>query len=91
MGGWPRAIGAGLGFFIGGPIGAIAGYFIGGAMDGRGTRRNFGTPQYKSHILITSTLAFMAAIVKADHKVKNSEKEEVTTPSEVLRNAYTVE
>lgn len=76
MGGWSKAIGAGLGWFIGGPIGAMAGYFIGGAVGGTDQKR-FRNPEYRQHILFTNILAFMAAIVKADKKVTASEKREV--------------
>lgn len=79
MGGWSKAIGAGLGFFIGGPIGGIMGYFLVGALNPTGSRSTsvFSQPQYKQHILYTNILAFMAALIKADRKVTKTEKDEV--------------
>ncbi len=77
MGGWSKAIGAGLGFFMGGPIGMVAGYVIGGALGGPSGQRNFANPKYREHILFTNILAFMALVVKADNKVTASERKEV--------------
>lgn len=80
MGGWSKAIGAGLGFFMGGPIGAVVGYFIAGAFSstpGRNAASGFTQPQYKQHILYTNILAFMASLIKVDRKVTKSEKNEV--------------
>ena len=79
MGGWSKAIGAGLGFFMGGPIGAVVGYFLAGALgsDGRRSTSVFSQPHYKQHILYTNILAFMAALIKVDRKVTKAEKDEV--------------
>lgn len=79
MGGWSKAIGAGLGFFIGGPIGGIMGYFLAGAFNttDRRSASVFSQPQYKQHILYTNILAFMAALIKVDRKVTRTEKNEV--------------
>ena len=32
MGGWAKAAGAGIGYYLGGPVGALIGYFFGKAM-----------------------------------------------------------
>jgi DnaJ like chaperone protein len=86
MGGWSKAIGAGLGMFIGGPIGAVAGYFIGGAMGKSLTGgAKFSDPRYRQHILFTGILAFMAEIVKADKKITSAERKEV---SDILNQMF---
>lgn len=79
MGGWSKALGAGLGWFIGGPIGALLGYWVGGTV-GKKTGRpsqNFGNSSYKQHILFTNLLALMAAVIKADRKIRDSQKKEM--------------
>ncbi len=71
-------MGAGLGWFIGGPIGAILGYWVGGSV-GENSRypKDFSNSQYKQHILFTNLLALMAAVVKADRKIRDSQKREM--------------
>ncbi|MBU2529057.1 TerB family tellurite resistance protein [bacterium] len=73
MGNWSKFIGAGLGWAIGGPIGAIAGYFIAGAMD-QNAGAELHNPANRGHIVFTNLIAFMSLIVKADNKIKESEK-----------------
>ena len=90
MGGWSKAIGAGLGFFIGGPIGGIVGYFLAGALNTTGKRTTsvFSQPQYKQHILYTNILAFMAALIKVDKKVTRTEKNEVVN---ILKTMFSLD
>ncbi|MCY1722915.1 TerB family tellurite resistance protein [Prolixibacteraceae bacterium Z1-6] len=71
-------IGAGLGAFAGGPIGAIIGFTIGSMFDGgkeavtRGTRGGYSS-RTTTGGYVMSLLVLVAAVMKADGKVKKSE------------------
>ena len=44
MPGWFRAAGAGLGYYLGGPVGALLGYFFGRAMGNRSSASSMESP-----------------------------------------------
>ena len=59
MRGWSKAVGAGLGYFVGGPIGAVLGYMAGHKL----------TPKLQAregHLLIANLLGFTTLFLKAD-------------------------
>ena len=58
MRGWSKAVGAGLGYFVGGPIGAVLGYMAGRKL----------TPKLhaqQGHLLIANLLGFTSLFLKA--------------------------
>ncbi len=57
MGGWIKAAGAGIGYYLGGPVGALVGYFLGRAMGNR-----------TSHSSIESTHASFYQILEVSPK-----------------------
>jgi DnaJ like chaperone protein len=67
-------IGAGLGWTIGGPIGAIAGFAFGTFVDASNFER-FNSPNQDTTTgdFVVSLLVLMAAVMKADQKVVQSE------------------
>ncbi|MEJ2235674.1 MAG: DnaJ domain-containing protein [Syntrophobacterales bacterium] len=59
MKGWSKAVGAGLGYFVGGPIGAVLGYMAGHKL----------TPKLhaqEGHLLIANLLGFTTLVLKAN-------------------------
>ena len=59
MRGWSKAVGAGLGYFVGGPIGAVLGYMAGHKL----------TPKLhaqEGHLLIANLLGFTTLFLKAN-------------------------
>jgi DnaJ like chaperone protein len=57
MKGWSKAVGAGLGYIVGGPIGAVLGYIAGQKL----------SPKFKpveGHLLIANLLGFTASLLK---------------------------
>jgi DnaJ like chaperone protein len=56
--GWSKAVGAGLGYFVGGPIGAVLGYVVGDKLSSE-------TRPEKSHLLTANLLGFAAILLKA--------------------------
>ena len=59
MRGWSKAVGAGLGYFVGGPIGAVLGYMAGHKL----------TPKLQAregHLLIANLLGFTTLFLQAD-------------------------
>jgi DnaJ-domain-containing protein 1 len=44
MAGWFKAAGAGIGYYLGGPVGALLGYFLGKAMGNRSSPPSTGSP-----------------------------------------------
>jgi DnaJ like chaperone protein len=59
MRGWSKAVGAGLGYFVGGPIGAVLGYMAGHKL----------TPKLQAqegHLLIANLLGFTTLFLKID-------------------------
>ncbi|MCD6311217.1 MAG: TerB family tellurite resistance protein [Elusimicrobia bacterium] len=88
MGNWSKFIGAGLGWALGGPIGAVAGYFIAGAVD-QNAGGEINNPANRGNIVFTNIIAFMALIVKADNKIRESEKKQaMDTLSQMFRLDY---
>jgi len=67
-------IGAGLGWTIGGPIGAVVGFALGSFVDAS-VLEKFETANLNttSGDFVVSLLVLMAAVMKADQKVKQSE------------------
>jgi len=58
MKGWSKAVGAGLGYFVGGPIGAVLGYMAGHKLAPK-------LQADQSHLLIANLLGFTALLLKA--------------------------
>ena len=44
MAGWFKAAGAGIGYYLGGPVGALLGYFFGRAMGNRSSSSSIESP-----------------------------------------------
>jgi DnaJ like chaperone protein len=59
MRGWSKAVGAGLGYFVGGPIGAVLGYMAGHKLAPR-------TQAAAGHLLIANLLGFATLFLKAN-------------------------
>ncbi|UCG13618.1 MAG: DnaJ domain-containing protein [Deltaproteobacteria bacterium] len=69
MRGWSKAVGAGLGYFVGGPIGAVMGYVLGKKL----------VPKLRpeeSHLLIANLMGFTAVLLKADGPPSPQEQRE---------------
>ncbi len=72
MGKWGKWIGGGLGWALGGPIGAILGFMLGSVFDGAQQGQE-GRPRTTRGDFSVSLLVLLAAVMKADDKVKRSE------------------
>jgi DnaJ like chaperone protein len=59
MKGWSKAVGAGLGYFMGGPIGAVLGYMAGHKLTPK-------LPAAEGHLLTANLLGFTALLLKAN-------------------------
>ena len=59
MKGWSKAVGTGLGYFVGGPIGAVLGYMAGHKLAPR-------LQAEEGHLLIANLLGFTTLFLKAD-------------------------
>jgi DnaJ like chaperone protein len=57
MKGWSKAVGAGLGYFVGGPIGAVLGYMAGNKLAPK-------LQAEQGHLLIANLLGFTALLLK---------------------------
>jgi DnaJ like chaperone protein len=69
MKGWSKAVGAGLGYFVGGPIGAVLGYMAGHKL----------TPKLhaqEGHLLTANLLGFTTLFLKADTAPSSEESRE---------------
>jgi DnaJ like chaperone protein len=69
MKGWSKAVGAGLGYFVGGPIGAVLGYMAGHKL----------TPKLhaqEGHLLIANLLGFTTLFLKANTTPSSEESGE---------------
>jgi DnaJ-class molecular chaperone len=63
MGGWFKAAGAGIGYYLGGPVGALIGYFFGKAVGNQSSPSSTESPLKKSYeILRVSPKAGMQEI-----------------------------
>ena len=70
MPGWFRAAGAGIGYYMGGPIGALLGYFLGRAMGNRSSASSIKTPLTKYYeVLGVSPKADMREIRQSYRKL----------------------
>ena len=70
MEGWSKAVGAGLGYVVGGPIGAVLGYMAGQKL----------APKLKAqegHLLIANLLGFTTLLLKVDHTASAEERSEI--------------
>ena len=70
MKGWSKAVGAGLGYVVGGPIGAVLGYMAGQKL----------APKLKAqegHLLIANLLGFTTLLLKIDHTASAEERREI--------------
>lgn len=69
MKGWSKAVGAGLGYFVGGPIGAVLGYVAGHKL----------TPKIQAaegHLLIANILGFTTILLKVNTAFSSEQCEE---------------
>jgi hypothetical protein len=57
MAGWFKAAGAGIGYYLGGPVGALMGYFFGRAMGNRSSAPSVESPltQYYDALRVSPT------------------------------------
>ena len=57
MAGWFKAAGAGIGYYLGGPVGALLGYFFGRAMGNRSSPSSIESPlaQYYEVLRVSPT------------------------------------
>ena len=79
MRGWSKAVGAGLGYFVGGPIGAVLGYFAGQKL----TRKSLAA---EGHLLIANVLGFATLFMKASARPYSDEcKETIHFISKLFR------
>ena len=70
MKGWSKAVGAGLGYVVGGPIGAVLGYMAGHKL----------APKRKAqegHLLIANLLGFTTLLLKVNHTASAEERREI--------------
>jgi len=70
MKGWSKAVGAGLGYVVGGPIGAVLGYMAGHKLAPKLEAR-------ESHLLIANLLGFTTLLLKANLTPSAEERREV--------------
>ncbi len=69
MRGWSKAVGAGLGYFVGGPIGAVLGYMAGHKLAPR-------TQAAAGHLLIANLLGFTTLFLKANGKPSSEQRKQ---------------
>lgn len=69
MKGWSKAVGAGLGYFVGGPIGAVLGYMAGDKLAPK-------TQDAGGYLLIANLLGFTTLFLKANDTPSFEEREE---------------
>ena len=70
MKGWSKAVGAGLGYVVGGPIGAVLGYMAGHKL----------APKLKAqegHLLIANLLGFTTLLLKVNQTASVEERREI--------------
>ena len=66
---WSKAVGAGLGYFVGGPIGAVLGYMA-------GQKAAQKTQAAEGHLLIANLLGFTSLFLKASRTPTLGERKE---------------
>jgi DnaJ like chaperone protein len=66
---WSKAVGAGLGYFVGGPVGAVLGYMAGHKAAQR-------TKAAEAHLLIANLLGFTSLFLKASRTPSLGERKE---------------
>ncbi len=69
MKGWSKAVGAGLGYFVGGPIGAVLGYLAGDKLAPK-------LQAAEGHLLIANLLGFTTLFLKANSPPSLEDREE---------------
>jgi DnaJ like chaperone protein len=70
MKGWSKAVGAGLGYMVGGPIGAVLGYMAGHKLAPK-------LEAQEGHLLIANLLGFTALLLKANLTSSSGERREI--------------
>jgi DnaJ like chaperone protein len=70
MKGWSKAVGAGLGYAVGGPIGAVLGYMAGQKLTNKRKAQ-------QGHLLIANLLGFTTLLLKANSTPSLEERKEV--------------
>ena len=70
MKGWAKAVGAGLGYVVGGPVGAVLGYMAGHKLAPKLQAR-------QGHLLIANLLGFTALLLKANSAPSSEQRREV--------------
>ena len=70
MKGWAKAVGAGLGYVVGGPVGAVLGYMAGHKLAPKLQAR-------QGHLLIANLLGFTTLLLKANSALSSEQRREV--------------
>ena len=70
MKGWAKAVGAGLGYVVGGPVGAVLGYMAGHKLAPKLQAR-------QGHLLIANLLGFTTLLLKANSAPSSEQRREV--------------
>ena len=70
MKGWSKAVGAGLGYVVGGPIGAVLGYMAGHKLAPK-------LQAQQGHLLIANLLGFTTLLLKANRTSSAEERREI--------------
>ena len=70
MEGWSKAVGAGLGYVVGGPIGAVLGYMAGQKLAPK-------LKAQKGHLLIANLLGFTTLLLKVNQTASVEERREI--------------
>ena len=69
MKGWSKAVGAGLGYVVGGPVGAVLGYMAGYKLAPK-------LEAQESHLLIANLLGFTSLLLKVNHTPRSENRKE---------------
>jgi DnaJ like chaperone protein len=69
MKGWSKAVGAGLGYVVGGPVGAVLGYMAGHKLAPK-------LEAQESHLLIANLLGFTSLLLKVNHTPRSENRKE---------------
>ncbi len=69
MKGWSKAVGAGLGYVVGGPVGAVLGYMAGYKLAPK-------LEAQESHLLIANLLGFTSLLLKVNHAARSEKRQE---------------
>ena len=69
MKGWSKAVGAGLGYVVGGPVGAVLGYMTGYKLAPK-------LEAQEGHLLIANLLGFTSLLLKVNHTPRSEKRKE---------------